>query len=148
MFDKIHLWSHQVLDFSLVKVKVVSNCLWPNGLYSSWDSPDQNTGVGSLSLLQGIFPAQGSNPGLLHCRQVLYQLSHREAWMWGGNLQIFILIGGWTCVVVAEDFRYDRILKHAGVKGWGGKVLDWPPGMGCVIGSGCLKGQERMGSWL
>ena len=37
----------------------------------------QNTGVGSLSLLQGIFPTQGSNPGLPHGRQVLYQLSHR-----------------------------------------------------------------------
>ena len=42
-----------------------------------WDSPGQNTGVGSLSLLQGIFPAQGSNPGLTHCRQILYQLSHK-----------------------------------------------------------------------
>ena len=41
------------------------------------DSPGQNTGVGSLSLLQGIFPTQGSNPGLLHCRQILYQLSHK-----------------------------------------------------------------------
>ena len=40
-----------------------------------WNSPGQNTGVGSLSLLQGIFPTQGSNPGLLHCRQILYQLS-------------------------------------------------------------------------
>ena len=37
----------------------------------------QNTEVGSLSLLQGIFPTQGSNPGLLHCRQILYQLSHK-----------------------------------------------------------------------
>ena len=44
---------------------------------SSWNFPGQNTGVGSLSLLQGIFPAQGSNPGLLHCGQVLYQLSHK-----------------------------------------------------------------------
>jgi len=33
--------------------------------------------VGSLSLLQGIFPTQGSNPGLPHCRQILYQLSHQ-----------------------------------------------------------------------
>jgi len=33
--------------------------------------------VGSLSLLQGIFPKQGSNPGLLHYRQILYQLSHQ-----------------------------------------------------------------------
>ena len=37
----------------------------------------QNTGVGSLSLLQGIFPTQGSNPGLPHCGQILYQLSHQ-----------------------------------------------------------------------
>ena len=56
----------------------MSNSLWPHGLYSTWDPPDQNTGVGSLSLLQGIFPTQGSNPGLLHCRRILYQLSHRE----------------------------------------------------------------------
>ena len=37
------------------------------------------TGVGNLSLLQEIFPTQGSNSGLLHCRQILYQLTHREA---------------------------------------------------------------------
>ena len=45
--------------------------------HSPWNSPGQNTGVGSLSLLQGIFPNQGSNPGLPHCRQILYQLSHK-----------------------------------------------------------------------
>ena len=56
---------------------VVSDCLQLHGLYSPWHSPGQNTGVGSLSLLQGIFPAQGSNPGLLHCRRILYQLSHQ-----------------------------------------------------------------------
>ena len=44
---------------------------------SPWNSPGQNTGVGSLSLLQGIFPTQGSNPGLPHCRRILYQLSHQ-----------------------------------------------------------------------
>ena len=37
----------------------------------------KNTGVGSYSLLQGIFPIQGSSPGLLHCRQILYHLSHQ-----------------------------------------------------------------------
>ena len=56
---------------------VVSNSLWPHGLYSPWNSPGQNTGVGNLSLLQGIFLTQGSNPGLSHCRQILYQLSHK-----------------------------------------------------------------------
>ena len=58
------------------KVKVASDSLWPHGLYSPWNSPGQNTGEVSLSLLQGIFPTQGSNPGLLHCRWVLYQLSY------------------------------------------------------------------------
>ena len=48
------------------------------GLYSPWNSPGQNTGVGNLSLLQGIFPTQGSNPGLPHCRWILYQLSYQE----------------------------------------------------------------------
>ena len=55
---------------------VLSN-LWPHGLYSPWNSPGQNIEVGSLSLLQGIFPNQKSNPGLLHCRWILYQLSHQ-----------------------------------------------------------------------
>ena len=52
-------------------------------------APGQNTGVGSLSLLQGIFPTPGSNPGLLHCRQILYQLIHKGSpqatvyfWKW------------------------------------------------------------------
>ena len=50
------------------KVKVAWSC--PT-LCDPWNSPGQNTGVGSLSLLQGIFPTQGSNLGLLHCRQIL-----------------------------------------------------------------------------
>ena len=55
----------------------MSDSLRPHGLYSPWNSPGQNTGVGSCSLLQGVFPMQGSNPGLLHCRWILYQLSHQ-----------------------------------------------------------------------
>ena len=53
---------------------VVSDSLRLHGLYSPWNSPGQNTGVGSLSLLQGIFPTQGLNRGLPHCRWILYQL--------------------------------------------------------------------------
>ena len=56
---------------------VVSDSLRPHGLYSPWNSLGQNTGVGSFSLLQGIFPIQGSSPGVPHCRQILYQLSHK-----------------------------------------------------------------------
>ena len=58
-------------------VKKVAQCLQPHRLYSPWNSPGQNTGVGSLSLFQGIFPTQRLDPGLPHCRQFLYQLSHK-----------------------------------------------------------------------
>ena len=53
--------------------------LWLIRLLCPRDSPGKNTGVGSPSLLQGIFPTQGSNPGLPHGRQILYQLSHKES---------------------------------------------------------------------
>ena len=56
---------------------VMSDSCDPHGLYSPWNSPGQNTSVSSLSLLQRIFPIQGSNPGLPHCRQILYQLSYQ-----------------------------------------------------------------------
>ena len=75
----------QILNFTLkiikvkvkLKVAVVSDSLWPHGLYSRWNSPGQNTRVGSLSLLQGILPTQGLNPGLPYCKWMLYQLSHK-----------------------------------------------------------------------
>ena len=73
---------------------VVSNSLQPHGLYSPWNSPGQNTGVGSLSLFQGIFPTQGSNPGLLHCRQTLYQLSHKGSPSL--NLESMLIHGDFT----------------------------------------------------
>ena len=51
----------------------------PHRLYSPWNSPGQNTGVGSCSLLQGIFLTQGSNPGLLHCRGFFTVWATKEA---------------------------------------------------------------------
>ena len=66
-----------------VSCSVVSDSLQPHGLQPTrllcpWNSPGKNTAVGCCSLLQRIFPTQGSNPGLLHCRQILYHLGHRE----------------------------------------------------------------------
>ena len=59
------LWSCiGVKELESERCSVVSNSLWPYGLYSPWNSPGQNTEVGSLSLVQGIFSTQGSNPGL------------------------------------------------------------------------------------
>ena len=56
---------------------VMSDSLRPHGLYNPWNSLGQNTEVGSFSLLQGIFPTQGSNAGLPHCRWILYQLNYK-----------------------------------------------------------------------
>ena len=62
-----------VTQINIFKIKwfIVSDSLQPHGLYIPWNSLGQNTGVGSLSLLQGIFPIQGSNTGLLPCRWIL-----------------------------------------------------------------------------
>ena len=97
----------------------VSNSWQPHGLYSPWNSPGQNTGVGSLSLLQGIFPTQGLNPGLPHCRWILYHLSYQGA---------LVLFGG--C------FSWGNL----------GKCCVWPPGTGLapVLWSGpFLAGETR-----
>ena len=68
--------------FTFVKAKcvshsVVSDSLWSHGLQPirllcSWNSPGKNNGVGCHALLQGIFPTQGWDPGLLHCRQIFF----------------------------------------------------------------------------
>ena len=66
-----------VIVFLNVTIMKVSCSVVSDSLRSPWDSPGQNTGVGSLSLPQEIFPTQESNPGLLHCRQILYQLRYQ-----------------------------------------------------------------------
>ena len=69
-FSRQEYWSGVPLP-SPESLSVVSNSLPPQGLYSPWNSPGLNTGVGSFSLLQGIFPTQGSNSGLSHSRWIL-----------------------------------------------------------------------------
>ena len=71
------LHSSHILASESKSRSVGSDSLQPHGLYSPWNSPGQNTEVGSCSLIQAIFPTQGSNPGLPHCKWILYQLSHR-----------------------------------------------------------------------
>ena len=60
------------VSHSVVSDSLQVHGLQPAKLLCPWNSPGKNTGVGSHSLLQGIFLTQGSNPGLLHCRQILY----------------------------------------------------------------------------
>ena len=84
-----------------------------------WNSPGQNTGVGSFSLFQGIFPMQGSNPGLPHCRRILYQLSHKERSPRGGFI-LTILGASWVVLVVkgppanAGDARHMCLIAGSG----------------------------------
>ena len=76
-WEKVYEYQKSVVHESKNEsCSVLSNSLWPHGLYSPWNSQGQNTGVHCLSLLQGIFPTQGLNPGLPHCRQI-YQLNHK-----------------------------------------------------------------------
>ena len=75
--DDIVGWHHRLNEHVSESYSAVSKSLQTHGLYSPWNSPGQNTEVSSLSFLQGIFPTQGLNPGLPHCRWILYQLSHQ-----------------------------------------------------------------------
>ena len=70
----VQVWEWSLLFFCFFVFKWKWKSL---SRYSPWNSPGHNTGVGSHSLLQGIFPTQGLNPGLSHCRRTLYQLSHK-----------------------------------------------------------------------
>ena len=82
-----------------VKVKVAQSCpILCNPMDYRAHFPGQNTGLGSLSILQEIFPIQGSSPGLPHCRRTFYQLSHKGSPQgsgsgeYKGNLSTFHLI--------------------------------------------------------
>ena len=78
---------------------VLSDSLRPHGLYSPWNSPGQNTGLGNRSLLQGIFPTKGLNPGLPHCRWILYQLSYQKSGWMLTNRQYFLNYFIWFVII-------------------------------------------------
>ena len=76
----------------------------PPGSSDHGDSPGKNTGVGCHALFQGIFPTQGSNPGILHCRWILYHLSHQGSpshvytYMFLYNTHTYIPIGTYVYI--------------------------------------------------
>ena len=72
-----HFHSLDILSCSVVSNSCNPMDYSPPGSFVHGDSPGRNTGVGCHALLRGIFPTQGSNPGLPHCRQILYYLSHQ-----------------------------------------------------------------------
>ena len=85
---------------------VMSNSWWPHGLYSSWNSPGQNTGVGSCSFLQGIFPTLVLNSGIPHCRGVLYHLGMSMC-------RVFFCVVGRGCLVTLVHFLGKTLLVFA-----------------------------------
>ena len=81
---------------------VMTGSLWPHELYSPWNSPDQNSGVGSFSLLQGIFPTQESNRDLLHCRWILGDPSDKIY----HYFRFFPLYLPWSDVTGCQDLSF------------------------------------------
>ena len=71
------MWKWKYWSLSCVLLFATSRTIAHQALLCPWDSPGKNTGVGCHSLLQGILLTQGLNPGLLHCRQIVYHLSHQ-----------------------------------------------------------------------
>ena len=139
---------------------VVSDSLISHGLYSPWNSPGQNTGVGSLSLLQGFFPTQGSNPGPPHCRESLYQMSCKGSprildWIaypfsrgssWARNQsRVSCIAGGFfTNWAIRETLKGD-IMRHR-FDLWVWKIL-WT-GHGNPLQYSCLENQRTEPSKL
>ena len=69
-------WKSESVSYSLMSSSLRPHRAYPTRILCPWNSAGKNFGVGSHSLLQGIFPTQGSNLGLLHCNRILYHLSH------------------------------------------------------------------------
>ena len=91
----LEMWN--ISEYCAVLCLVAQSCLI---LCVHEDSPGKNTGVGYHALLQGIFPIQGSNPGLLHCRRILYHLSHQ------GSPRIL----EWVAYLLSSNIQ-DRLLS-------------------------------------
>ena len=100
--EKLFLLPYKGFFWVSESFSAVSDSLRSHGLYSSWYSPGQNTGVSGLSLLQGIVPTQGSNPGLLHCRQFLHQLRYQ-----GSPIRVF-----WRTIYILCLSQESRRLKE------------------------------------
>ena len=124
-----------------VSHSITSNFLWPHALWPvqflyPWNYPGKNTEVGSHSLLQGIFPTQGSNLGLLHCMQILHHLRHqgsprtlleilKKLPRWHrGRFNLWVRKVPWqpTPGFLPEKFHGQRSL--VGCSPWGHKELD------------------------
>ena len=108
-----------IMCCAVLSHSVVSDSLWPHGLsvFSIYgDSPRKNTGVGWHVLLQGIFQSQGLNPGLLHCRRILYHLSHLgnlgRSWQPLKGVQVRVSYPGLHCHVKMKSSLKSKSTTH------------------------------------
>ena len=121
-------------DHDCESCSVLSDSLWPHGLNSPWNSLGQNIRMGSLSHLQGLFPTQGSNPGLPHCRWILYQLSHKR------NPRILEYVGyPFSWIFPTQELNWGllhwrQILSQLSYQGWWSS--QWPSWT--LLRSSCL----------
>ena len=104
----------------------------PQGSFVHGDSPGKNTGMGCHALLQGIFWTQGLNPGLLHCRWILYHLSHQGSSKEKSSKYVLAGVcvcvhGGWLAwwsMVISIIFRSETwIMKGPNLKRYEGRAL-------------------------
>ena len=123
---------------------VISDSWRPHGIYSPWNSPGQNTGVGSQSLLQQIFLTQELNWGFLHCRWILYQLSHEgnpekvineiiNSWLPGGKhrrkefgVDTYTVLSSSSVEKNLPAMEETRVASLGGKTPWRGKWLPTP----------------------
>ena len=138
---------------------VVSHSLRPHGLKLArllcpWDFPGKNTGVGSSSLLQRIFPAQGLNPGLLHCRQILYHWATREALLYCTSW--FFLHQMWLKKAIChshENGAFITVVRKDAASEVGWELarcsVTWMRGAGETLAvAGCPFTPASQGKWL
>ena len=107
---------------------VVSDSLQPRGLYSPWNSTGQKTGVGSLSLLRGIFPTQRLNPGLLQWRLILYQLCYE------GSSSGIVVLNSVCTPTSSEECKFEDNKPHT--YSLGSRSLEYTF---CLVPSGLMK---------
>ena len=108
-FSRLEYWSGEPFpspgDLPNPGIKPRSPPLQADSLPAEPQGKPKNTGVGSLSLLQGIFPTQELNPGLLHCRRILYQLSHK------GSLVTTILLSvSKNLTTLGTSYKWNHIM--------------------------------------
>ena len=108
----------KVLEFQVQHHSFQRRAVFPNSILCPWDSPAKNTRMGCHFPLQGIFPTQESNLGLLHCRQIIYWLSYKGSLFYPTTMNYF-LIGLWHVMKSGLYMKtsYDQL------SGWTEKLL-------------------------